>query len=47
MTDKNIDDKNLQSLKFKSSSKIFANQMKALLKKRFIYFSRDKISLLC
>ena len=43
----NIDDKDLKDLRVKNNSQIFFMQIKALIKKRFIYFKRDKISLLC
>ena len=46
-TDPAIEDKDLEMLRLQSNSKIFALQAKALIKKRFIYFRRDKVSLCC
>ena len=42
-----IDKKDLAALRLKSSSGIFFMQMKGLMKKRFIYFSRDLGGLIC
>ena len=42
-----LEDKDLEELRMKSSSSIFLMQMKGLMKKRFIYFSRDIGGLIC
>ena len=45
--DSDIKDKYLKDFRIKSKKKIFFLQIKALIKKRFLYFSRDITSLLC
>lgn len=42
-----VDNKDLAGLRLESTSKIFMMQMKALMKKRLIYFSRDVGGLIC
>ena len=43
----NIDDKDLQQLRVKGKSQLFFMQLKALIRKRFIYFKRDTMGLVC
>ena len=47
LTSNDIDNKDLAGLRLEKESKIFFMQMKALMKKRFIYFSRDIGGLIC
>lgn len=45
--EKNLSDIRLQDIKVKSSSAIFWMHFRALVAKRFLYFSRDRKSLIC
>lgn len=47
LTSNELDQMDLSEFKIKSSFKIFILQLKSLTYKRFIYFSRDKSSIIC
>ena len=46
-TEHEIEGMDLQAMREEKSSTIFKMQMKSLIKKRFIYFSRDKSGIIC
>ena len=43
----NLSDLRLQEIKIKNSTTVFWMHFKALVAKRFLYFSRDRKSLIC